>query len=373
MGSLTPQVSFVIPVLNDAENLARCLRAIAAQSASVDCEILVMDNGSIDRSPMVAGSFGADVCCIPGVRVSALRNEGIRRARGPLVALVDADNEIAPDWLSIVCRRFEDAGAAAIGRSYSAPCPGTWVQQAYDRLRGQPVKGQAVRWLATGNMVVRRSAALEVGGFDETLETCEDVDFCNRLRRHGYQIWADPRLHSTHYGDPATLSALFKGELWRGRDALRVDARGISSWADLPSMVLPVLVLALTITIAATAALSWAIDGQWLWWTVAAAMALIALTWLKVARTLLHSSEDRGRVVELWAVVLVYDLARALALAARIRHRSAVPASARVCPSATRREDRLATTSPGGGAVRTGSGVAAGAGVQEETRRATKR
>ena len=45
---------------------------------------------------------------------------------------------------------------------------------------------ERVTWLGSGNMAVRRSAFEEVGGFDTTLETCEDVDLCRKLRARGY-------------------------------------------------------------------------------------------------------------------------------------------------------------------------------------------
>ena len=56
-----------------------------------------------------------------------------------------------------------------------------------------------------GNMVVRRSAFLKVGGFDESLTACGDVDLSNRLRRLGWTILNDSRLFNVHPGDPETL------------------------------------------------------------------------------------------------------------------------------------------------------------------------
>jgi GT2 family glycosyltransferase len=321
-----PLVSFVIPVLNDAGNLARCLRAIQAQAGALPIEIIVVDNGSTDGSAQLARMRGAAVLQIPGVRVSALRNEGMRAARAPWVALIDADNEIAPGWLAtaaaVVGRPAE--AMAAIGRDYSSAVPGTWVQRLYNAFRRHPTAVQPVRWLATGNLVVNRAVALQIGGFDETLETCEDVDFCNRLRRRGHEIWTHPGLESIHHGDPATLTRLFVGELWRGRDALRVDLRGITAWADIPSMVIPLVALALMITGGVSALVAWVIAGEWLWWTLASAAGVVALSALKATRMFMRQGDRRVRTLAgLCLVALVYDTARALALVSRMPHRHA--------------------------------------------------
>ena len=78
----------------------------------------------------------------------------------------------------------------------------------------------------SGNLAVKRTAFQAIGGFDAALEACEDVDFCQRLRRAGWRLVGDERLESVHLGDPPTLAALFRAERWRGRDNLRVSLRG---------------------------------------------------------------------------------------------------------------------------------------------------
>lgn len=319
-----PLVSVVIPVRNDAGNLARCLKAIQDQPSARAVEIIVADNGSTDPSRDVARSFGAVVLHLPGVPVSTLRNEGMRVARGSLVALIDADNQIAAGWLAAALPHFDNGNVAAIGRDYSSPTGGTWVQKLYDGFRRHPETVQPVRWLATGNMVVRRSAALEINGFDESLETSEDFDFCNRLRSRGYQILVDPKLESTHYGDPATLDHLFKSELWRGQDTLRVSLRGLHSWSELPSILFPIIALASLAVMLVSLALVSTLGRDLLWWAVGSLAVVLALSALRAIRMLTRVRDRRLTTFGcLWTVALVYDLARALALVIRVPHRRA--------------------------------------------------
>jgi hypothetical protein len=316
-----PLVSFVIPVRNDAGNLARCLTAIRAQPADRSIEVIVADNGSTDPSRDVARSFGATVLQIADVPVSTLRNEGLRLARGGLIAFIDADNEMAPGWLAAAIPHFADPRIGAVGRDYTSPPGGTWVQRVYDGFRSHPSTIQPVRWLASGNVMVRRSAALEIDGFDETLDTSEDFVFCNRLRQRGYEILSDPALASTHFGDPQTLRDLFKSERWRGRDTLRVGLRGVPSLSDLPSMLFPVVDLAAMAVLISGVAFAWPVGRHLLW---IPPLVIAALSSVRALRMLTRvPRREPGIFAALWIVAVVYDIARALALVSRTRHRGA--------------------------------------------------
>src|SRR6478735_2016835 len=103
----------------------------------------------------------------------------------------------------------------AAGAPYRSPAHATWVQLMYDAMREHPSEPATTRWLGSGNLVVRRAAFDAVGGFDSQLEACEDVDLCRKLRLRGGTLVSTPGMTSVHLGDPPTLGALFRGELWR--------------------------------------------------------------------------------------------------------------------------------------------------------------
>ena len=139
-----------------------------------------------------------------------------------IIAFVDSDHEIDRQWIETAVDVLADpTSPRRVRRISPQPCA-NWVQQQYDGLRARPVRREEVTWLGSGNFAVKRAVFERVGGFNAVLTACEDVDFCNRLRQAGYRIVADPELRSVHFGDPQTLKALFFGELWRGRDNLRV-------------------------------------------------------------------------------------------------------------------------------------------------------
>src|SRR6185503_5435083 len=95
-----PRLTFVVPVLDDAIGLDRCLRGVAANTtASYDIETIVVDNGSQDDSAGVARRHLARVLTLSG-EVAQLRNAGAGESSGEVLAFVDADNEISAGWVA---------------------------------------------------------------------------------------------------------------------------------------------------------------------------------------------------------------------------------------------------------------------------------
>jgi GT2 family glycosyltransferase len=314
-------LSFIVPVRNDAAGLRRCLESIRSQTP--DAEILIADNGSVDGSPDVARAFGAEVLDLPGLSVSALRNRAAACARGTLLAFVDADMQIAPGWVNAALAGFADPSVAAVGADYSAPPGATWVQRLYDGMRDHRPGVGETRWLASGNMVVRRNAFQQLRGFDETLSTCEDWDFCMRLHEQGLRLLSDGALRSSHFGDPSTLGALFRGELWRGRDNLRVSLRRKPALRDVPGIVTPLLWLVAVTAFVAGLALGPILgaDALWLIAPLATAMLLSSVRAVRIWRRV--RAKQTGSLAGAWVVALAYDVARALAVLVPVPHRRA--------------------------------------------------
>jgi glycosyltransferase involved in cell wall biosynthesis len=89
----TPEVSIVIPCLNEAQTLGLCIRAArhSLTELAVDGEIVVADNGSTDRSPAIAAELGARVVRVEAPGYGNALVGGIVAARGEYVIMGDAD------------------------------------------------------------------------------------------------------------------------------------------------------------------------------------------------------------------------------------------------------------------------------------------
>ena len=313
-------ISFIIPVKNDAKRLQTCLQSVVQQNVSgTDIEIIVMDNGSSDDSVEVATKMGAIVQSAPGFSVAQLRNKGASSAKGELIAFVDADHVLTNHWLLAGLDAMKEPDCGIAGAPYSIPSSATWVQRAYNRFRRHPETKMDIEWLGSGNMLIRRELFLKLNGFDESLETCEDVDLCQRTRKNGWRIIANPDMESIHFGDPATLKSLFLGELWRGRNNLRVTMKGHLTLRDLVSLT----VLAFNLP-----GLALLIIGIFLMFggikmglpvLLSGIFFIIAPAILRCA-SMLRPNMGLFSVFENFMVAVTYNLARALALVFNFSH-----------------------------------------------------
>ena len=314
-----PSVTVIVPVRNGAQYIRSCLDTIAADPYPAHLRtVLVADNGSTDDSAVLAASLGAQVVSVAGVPVSELRNRAAATASTDLLAFVDVDHEMARGWMRAAVGTLGDSTVGAVGAPYRSPEHPSWVQTMYDSMRSHPRASVETRWLGAGNLVIRRTLFEQVGGFDSTLEACEDVDLCRRVRGTGARLIANPAMVSVHKGDPRTLSALFFGELWRGRDNVRVSLRPPVAWSDLPSLLVPVLwwLTALAAVIAA------ATTGRVPAALAAAGGAVIACAVVGRAALMIRRASLPPGIAWLQALVVaaVYDSARALSLVWRATH-----------------------------------------------------
>src|SRR5262245_19805188 len=105
-----PQVSVVIPIYNSAGLIGTALRSVFAQTFD-DFEVIVVDDGSQDRDELdrALHPWSTRILCVrqPNGGPGQARNTGIHRARAPLVAFLDADDEWLPDKLRLQVAYFE--------------------------------------------------------------------------------------------------------------------------------------------------------------------------------------------------------------------------------------------------------------------------
>lgn len=118
------RISVVIPARNEEARIRQCLAALQAQSDPVD-EVIVVDNGSHDRTASIAAFAGARVISEPVAGISAARATGFDAASGEIIARIDADTIVAPDWAASIRRAFaQDSTTDAIaGEIWELHCP----------------------------------------------------------------------------------------------------------------------------------------------------------------------------------------------------------------------------------------------------------
>ncbi len=181
------RVNVVIPALNAEAMIGETLKALHAQVGITQFETIVADNGSHDGTAQIAQRLGAKLVREAKRGPAAARNCGLRAATGEIVAHLDADTVPSRRWLRELVRPFDDpAVLIAAGRTICYP-PKTpaerYVQQIglYDAALA--VARRPFPFAPSLNFAVRRQAALDAGGWNESLITGEDVDFSHRIRK----------------------------------------------------------------------------------------------------------------------------------------------------------------------------------------------
>lgn len=183
-----PQVSVVVPVLNEEEFLERMLKTIRGQTFT-DYELIVVDNGSDDRSPEIAARFADRVMSEPERGYDRALHRGISEAQGELVVQADADSIYTPQWLSLMVQALEGAGVVC------AYGPWAFVESPPWRQRLEAALCTVVQCAThlvgfcqtTGfNMGFRRDAYFRVGGYPALKSLAAvDIRLGLRLRRVG--------------------------------------------------------------------------------------------------------------------------------------------------------------------------------------------
>jgi glycosyltransferase involved in cell wall biosynthesis len=201
-----PGVSFVVPVLNGERWLDGVLSAILAQDDGRPLEVIVVDDGSTDRSLELIGAYVARrrirALTGEGRGVAAAMNLGIRHAVHPIICQIDQDVILAPGWLAHVTDALDRHGAAACQGYYvTSSGAGMWarvagldLEQRYGRLRGPHVDH-----VCTGNSAYRADALRRVNFFDETLGYGADNDMSYRLTDAGYRLAFCRAARSVHH------------------------------------------------------------------------------------------------------------------------------------------------------------------------------
>jgi GT2 family glycosyltransferase len=210
-----PFISVVVPIYNRKGWIQELLPTLQAQTYPQDrYEIIMVDNGSKDgawewvnelaaASPITLRCFRND----DPVKVpAASRNRGIREARGEFVAFTDSDCQVTPGWLKGLAAAFDDGVGVVEGRTIPVP-----TDPAPPLCRIKVVDGSRSLF-DTCNIMYRRSALLEVGGFARDFYENgypryygEDLDLGYRVKSRGYKVAFASDAVVMHHNQPQTL------------------------------------------------------------------------------------------------------------------------------------------------------------------------
>jgi len=309
------RISVIIPALNEKAVIRRCLEALSRNRLpKTDFEVIVVDNGSTDGTVETVRQFQASyslkIVSVEGVRISALRNRGAAEARGEILAFLDADCLAPPEWLTNSMRLLEDLREGIIGAHYQIPDDATWVGRVWCQDRLTEKVGD-VSYVPAGDLLIHRDRFFQVGGFDESIQTNEDYEFCQRALLVGLTVKSYPELRVVHLGTPRTLLGFYKKQRWHGTHVLTVFLRDPRKRKNLRPVLLSVYTFGCLVGLMAGAV--WGIFSGRLWISYVFALMLV----VPLMAIAMRRSIPRGKwndVLPLTILYLAFGMARASSL-----------------------------------------------------------
>jgi glycosyltransferase involved in cell wall biosynthesis len=185
-----PQVTVVIPTYNRARQIGRAIDSVIAQ-AGVECEIIVVDDGSRDAISDALRPYGDRIRYVrqDNAGPSAARNRGWRMAQHDWIAFLDSDDLWKPGKLRRQMELAERTGTrvcftdievmGAVEPAQAVPAPGSAGKEVFE----EPFELilQPSRVLYVQSMLIRRELLNRIGGFDERLRVGEDTKLVYEL------------------------------------------------------------------------------------------------------------------------------------------------------------------------------------------------
>lgn len=253
-----PTVSIIVPTYKRQKMLNSCLQSLLELDYPKEkLEIIVVDDASPE--PVTLAGHHSSIRLIrlarnggPGVA----RNEAVRQANGEILAFLDDDCLADSLWLKTLvrCFQFNDVAAAG-GRVESADL--TRPLEKYEQVQSPLLMGanqrkvrkaSALSYLATCNLLVRKSAFSAISGFEPSMRVGEDVDLCWRLLSNSGKIYYIPGGLVFHH-HRSELIPFLKRRLNYGQSEAKLQARYPNERRRMPffpgnNLIPPVLVVA---------------------------------------------------------------------------------------------------------------------------------
>lgn len=186
-----PAISVIIPVFNGEKTLTETIQSVLNQSFKY-FELIIINSSSTDLTTDIIARFEDSrlmVFTYPKAGVAVNRNRGFTHACGNFITFLDADDLWTPDKLEAQCKALEKNSQAAVAYSWTncidetgkflRKCSYvTWSGDVYPQLLLDDFIGSG------SNVMIRREAFADVGGFDESLSNGQDTDLWLRLAAH---------------------------------------------------------------------------------------------------------------------------------------------------------------------------------------------
>jgi len=174
---MTIKISVIVPALNSEKTIRNCVESLIGQDYP-SYEVIVIDNGSTDRTRAILGKC-EKICVLDERRQGSYRarNKGLNIVKGHIIAFTDSDCIADRNWLSSITRNFKNKSVKVVAgpvRSISNRSP---IQRYCDQFCH--ISHRSL--FTTSNMAVRKNVLVDAGGFNIDLISGGDFELCSRI------------------------------------------------------------------------------------------------------------------------------------------------------------------------------------------------
>jgi len=250
-------ITFIIPHKGREEFLTQTVESILSQDFdSTQFEVLIItQNKTLENmTRFEQATASINMYFQPEDKtISALRNFGVKQAKGEYLAFLDADVKLSPNWLNCMLETINEkpervlTSAAQINSTDAPP-----LEKIRTALSNAELDC-SVNFLPGRNLFIKKETFEQVKGFPEHLITCEDYYFTDQVHQLG-ELYYTSQANYIHLGEDKQYNEMYKKEIWRGQSNLQsIRGRNIPL-REIPSFIIPPgLLLLLTVCIFALA------------------------------------------------------------------------------------------------------------------------
>ncbi|MCG6939543.1 MAG: glycosyltransferase [Gammaproteobacteria bacterium] len=239
--------SVIIPAYNEEEYIQQTLQALTNNNS---LEIIIVDNGSTDRTAEIARQQGVKVIEFPVGTIAAVRNRGVQESTADVLIFIDSDVTVTQQWhekLPEVLEKVKNSPLLITGSRYQP----TNSKSLLNKYWYSELTQYDATYINAGHLITSRELFNKIHGFSESMETAEDYDFCQKATKAGAVIRDNPELIVTHDGYPQTIAGFIQRERWHGGQDFSSWQSFVESkiaWVALLNLVLFAVALVLSVT-----------------------------------------------------------------------------------------------------------------------------